>query len=227
MTKQTGKKKTTRQQYPREFKIETLALAEKVSVPTAAKELGLHESQLYGWRMKARAAQDRSEMEQKQAIEIVRLKRQLAEQAEELSIVKKAATYFAKSSPRPGSSIGVSWMILSNRLSLATKAVRGRPGWCWTWLKLVTLMTARLWPVACAVRVYAPRLPGSSRQPRTPGTTYRWPPICYSKTSAPWHSTRSSWAISRISGRRKAGCTLQLLSTCTRAWWWDGRCQSA
>jgi transposase len=59
--------------------------------------LGLHESQLYGWRTKARAAQDRSGVEQRQALEIARLKRPLAEQAEELAIVKKAATYFAKS----------------------------------------------------------------------------------------------------------------------------------
>jgi transposase len=97
MTKQTGKKKATRRQHAPGFRAEALALAEKVGVPKAAKELGLHESQLYGWRTKARAAQDRSEVEQQQAVEIARLKRQLAEQAEELAIVKKAATYFAKS----------------------------------------------------------------------------------------------------------------------------------
>ncbi len=72
-------------------------MAEKTGVPTAAQELGLHESQLYGWRAKARAQQSQSDTEQKQAVEIARLKRQLAEQAEELAIVKKAATYFAKS----------------------------------------------------------------------------------------------------------------------------------
>jgi transposase len=97
MTKQTGKKKATRRQHTQEYRAEALALAEKVGVSNAAKELGLHESQLYGWRTKARAAQDRSGVEQRQAIEIARLKRQLAEQAEELAIVKKAATYFAKS----------------------------------------------------------------------------------------------------------------------------------
>ena len=97
MTKQTGKKQATRRQHTPEFRAESLALAEKIGVSRAAKELGLHESQLYGWRTKARAAQDRSEVEQYQAVEIARLKRQLAEQAEELAIVKKAATYFAKS----------------------------------------------------------------------------------------------------------------------------------
>jgi transposase len=97
MTRQIVKKKTFRKQYPQEFKDEALALAAKISVPKAARELGLHESQLYGWRAKASTQQDQSELEQSQATEIARLKRKLAEQAEELAIVKKAATYFAKS----------------------------------------------------------------------------------------------------------------------------------
>ena len=83
MTKQTGKKKATRRQHAPEFRAEALALAEKIGVPKAAKELGLHESQLYGWRTKARAEQDRSDLERQQAVEIARLKRQLVEQAEE------------------------------------------------------------------------------------------------------------------------------------------------
>jgi len=97
MTSKTGSKKTTRKQYAPEFKEEALALAEKIGVSKAAKELGLHDSQLYSWRSKARAKRDQSDLEQSQAAEIARLKRQLAEQAEELAIVKKAATYFAKS----------------------------------------------------------------------------------------------------------------------------------
>ena len=78
-------------------KEEALALAERLGVPAAAKELGLHESQLYGWRVKARADRDQSETERNQAAEIARLKRKVADQAEELAIVKKAAAYFAKS----------------------------------------------------------------------------------------------------------------------------------
>ncbi len=97
MTKQTGTKKTSRKQHSPEFKEEALALAEKIGIPKAAKELGLHDSQLYGWRSKAKVKRDQSDLEQSQAAEIARLKRQLAEQAEELAIVKKAATYFAKS----------------------------------------------------------------------------------------------------------------------------------
>lgn len=61
MTKLTGKKTTTRRQHTPEFLAEALALAEKVGVAKAARELGLHDSQLYGWRTRARAAQDRSE----------------------------------------------------------------------------------------------------------------------------------------------------------------------
>lgn len=37
-----------------------------------------------------------SQREQELAVEVAKLERQLAEQAEELEIVKKAATYFAK-----------------------------------------------------------------------------------------------------------------------------------
>jgi len=37
------------------------------------------------------------QIDEEQARELVRLKRQLAEQAEELALLKKAAAYFAKS----------------------------------------------------------------------------------------------------------------------------------
>ena len=92
MKKQSGKKETSRRQHSPEFRKEALALAEKIGIAKAAKELGLHNSQLYGWRSKARANQDQSDLEQSLAAENARLKRMLAEQAEELAIVKKAAT---------------------------------------------------------------------------------------------------------------------------------------
>jgi len=97
MTRRTGNTKATRKQHSPEYRTEALALAVEVGSPEAAKQLGLHDSQLYGWRAKARANQDKSDLEQSQAAEIVRLKRKLAEQQEELAIVKKAATYFARS----------------------------------------------------------------------------------------------------------------------------------
>ena len=97
MSRQTQTKKATRKRYAEEFKVEALALADKVGVAAAARELGLYESQLYGWRTKARAERDQSETERAQAAEIARLKRQLAEREEELAIAKKAAVYFARS----------------------------------------------------------------------------------------------------------------------------------
>ena len=90
-----------RQRHSQQYKTESLALAEKVGVPTAAKQLGLHESQLYSWRSKARLAQDRSAVEEQLLVENARLKRQLAEQAEELAIVKKPQ----RTSPRACSDV--------------------------------------------------------------------------------------------------------------------------
>jgi transposase len=49
------------------------------------------------WRSKQQQTLSSSEREQSLADENARLKRLLAEQAEELAIVKKAAAYFAKS----------------------------------------------------------------------------------------------------------------------------------
>jgi transposase len=44
----------TRRRYSPEFKVEALGLADQVGVSGAAKQLGLHEYQLYAWRKKAR-----------------------------------------------------------------------------------------------------------------------------------------------------------------------------
>jgi transposase len=96
MTRADKSSRTNRRRHSPEFKTEALALVERVGVSAAAAQLGLHESQLYGWRSKARAQQERGAVEQELAAENARLKRQLAEQAEELSIVKKAVAYFAK-----------------------------------------------------------------------------------------------------------------------------------
>ena len=97
MTTKTKSGKT-RQRHSQQYKAESLAV--KVGVPAAARQLGLYESQLYSWRSKARFSQDKSAMEERLLVENARLKRQLAEQAEELVIVKKAAAYFAKSLKR-------------------------------------------------------------------------------------------------------------------------------
>jgi len=94
MTRQIQTKKATRKRYSNEFKVDALALAEKAA---AAMQLSLHESQLYGWRTRARLERDRSETERFRAAEIARLKRQLAEREEERAIAQNASVYFAKS----------------------------------------------------------------------------------------------------------------------------------
>lgn len=61
-----------------------------MGVAAAAKQLGLHKSQLYGWRKAVKNGNSTSQRERELAVEVAKLKRQLAEQAEELDIVKKA-----------------------------------------------------------------------------------------------------------------------------------------
>ena len=89
MAKAIRKKTTERRRYTIEYRREALLLADKVGVAEAATQLGLHESQLYGWRGKDRLERSQSDVEKQQALEIVRLKRQLAEKTEDLMILKK------------------------------------------------------------------------------------------------------------------------------------------
>ena len=96
MTKPESISKKPRKQHTPEFRNEALKLAERIGVAAAARELSLYESQLYAWRSKQQQQMSSSERESELAAENVRLKRQLAEQAEELAILQKAATYFAK-----------------------------------------------------------------------------------------------------------------------------------
>lgn len=96
MTKPSSTSKKPRKQHTPEFRNEALKLSERIGVAAAARKLSLYESQLYAWRGKLKNARSSSEREQVMSVEIARLKRQLAEQAEELAIIQKAATYFAK-----------------------------------------------------------------------------------------------------------------------------------
>ena len=88
MAKAIRKKTAERRRYTAEYRREALLLADKVGVAEAAKQLGLHESQLYNWRGKDRLERSQSDAEKQQALEIVRLKRQLAEKTEDLTILK-------------------------------------------------------------------------------------------------------------------------------------------
>ncbi|WNT76450.1 hypothetical protein QMY48_04962 (plasmid) [Escherichia coli] len=96
MTKKVSTSKKPRKQHSPEFRSEALKLVERIGVAAAARELSLYESQLYAWRSKLQQQMTSSERESELAAENARLKRQLAEQAEELTILQKAATYFAK-----------------------------------------------------------------------------------------------------------------------------------
>lgn len=96
MTKPVSTSKMPRKQHTPEFRNEALKLAERIGVAAVARELSLYESQLYAWRSKINNARSSSEREQEMSVEIARLKRQLAEQAEVLAILQKAVTYFAK-----------------------------------------------------------------------------------------------------------------------------------
>jgi len=94
MTNQVSNEKRTK--HTAEYKQNALKLAEKIGFSKAAKELDLHSSQLYQWRTSIEKKATTSERESKLANELAILKRQLATQNEELQILKKAATYFAK-----------------------------------------------------------------------------------------------------------------------------------
>jgi len=95
-TKQSEKK--TRRQYSAEFKGQALKCAEKDSVAAAARDLGLAESQIYGWRQRRRLEGLTTEEQKLQHAELARLKRQLAQVEEENAFLKKATAYFAKQS---------------------------------------------------------------------------------------------------------------------------------
>ena len=94
MTKKTPPR--SNKKHPTEFKLEALNLADRVGAAEAAKRLGLHSSQIYSWRTAINNKRSSGERESILATENARIKRQLAEQAEELEILKKTATYFAK-----------------------------------------------------------------------------------------------------------------------------------
>ncbi len=94
-------------QYPDEFKVEAVRLAESIGGSQAAKRLGIPDSSLWNWIRLSRAGKlaaaepgavpvkrSGSELEAENA----RLRRELANTRLDLEIVKKAAAYFAKES---------------------------------------------------------------------------------------------------------------------------------
>ena len=99
MTKQPKNHKTTRRQHTPEFRAQALALAEKIGVAATARDLDLHESQIYDWRSKAQTQLAKSDLEKQQAVEIAKLKRQLVDKDEEVEILKKLQRISLKNCP--------------------------------------------------------------------------------------------------------------------------------
>lgn len=89
-------RKASRTRYSTEFKQQALARATQDGVAVAAKDLGLQESQIYAWRIKARLESHTSEEQRLLQSEQARLKREVARLEEENAFLKKAAAYFAK-----------------------------------------------------------------------------------------------------------------------------------
>jgi transposase len=96
--KKSPKPKTTRNNYPPEFRHEAVLLAAKVGVAEAADKLGIQTSQIYAWRRQAGGDSEAQQVIQAMQTENAKLKRLLAEREEDVAILKKAAAYFAKAS---------------------------------------------------------------------------------------------------------------------------------
>ncbi len=95
-TKSKAVVRQVRTRYSPEFKQHALVRAAQEGVAVAAKDLGLQESQLYGWRAKAKLIGQTSEEQRLQQSEHARLKREVTRLEEENAFLKKAAAYFAK-----------------------------------------------------------------------------------------------------------------------------------
>ena len=79
-----------------EYKKDAVKLADTVGVAEAAKQLGVHTTQIYDWRNKIRVKESRSDAEIRLMDENARLTRELAEKKQENDFLKKASAYFAK-----------------------------------------------------------------------------------------------------------------------------------
>jgi transposase len=93
-----------RRKFTREFKLEAVRLIKdrRVSYVQAARDLGVHVSQLRDWVKKfaddlEHAFPGHGQMKPEQ-LEIARLKREVTKLKAERDILKKAAAYFAKES---------------------------------------------------------------------------------------------------------------------------------
>ncbi|OIJ91862.1 transposase [Streptomyces monashensis] len=98
-----GSKYTKR--YTEEFKRDAIALVDSSgkTVTAIARELGVSSESLRGWYRQAKADQGEGrpgELTTQEREELRRLRRQNAEQAKTIEVLRKAAVFFAKESDR-------------------------------------------------------------------------------------------------------------------------------
>ncbi|CAM5273382.1 transposase [Streptomyces atroolivaceus] len=98
-----GSKYTKR--YTEEFKRDAIALVDSSgkTVTAVARELGISSESLRGWCRRARADRGEGapgELTTAEREELKRLRRQNAEQAKTIEVLRKAAVFFAKESDR-------------------------------------------------------------------------------------------------------------------------------
>lgn len=98
MNENNSKPRKQHQKYSPQFKDQAVERSEKVGVPQAAKDLGIGESLLYGWRAKRKQGGTPLEHQKLQQAEMSRLKREVDRLALENEFLKKVAQYFTKES---------------------------------------------------------------------------------------------------------------------------------
>ena len=90
----------TRQRYPETFKIEAVKQITELGYSTSevASRLGVSAHSLYAWKKRFGKPEIQRTLEDAQEAELKRLRQELKRVTEERDILKKAATYFAKTS---------------------------------------------------------------------------------------------------------------------------------
>lgn len=86
-----------RLRYSAEFKQQAVLRATSEGVVAAARDLGLHPTQIYAWRAKSQQRNQDGEAQRLMQSEHARLRREVERLEEENAFLKRAAAYFAKS----------------------------------------------------------------------------------------------------------------------------------
>ena len=90
--------RTKRKIYTQEFKHQAISLVREANRPASlvAKELDINVNTMYNWLRSASNIGSNQFMNKDSALEIKRLKKELAQSNLERDLLKKAAAYFAK-----------------------------------------------------------------------------------------------------------------------------------